>query len=118
MGRNSEGYREVGNWVLTAPKRKHTSMRGVDRVHQVLLMLTAKSQLHVRIFYDEEEEMLRFYSHYEYNPYNPFYAKRHFNGENIKYDLARSLFKSYAVSLEHVLFENYSLRHRIWSGEE
>jgi len=103
---NREGE-EVGNWVLTAPERNHTDMTFVNRFHEILLMATAKRQLHVRIFYEEQEEKLGFYVHWEYNAYSPLYAKRHFNGKDVSISKAKALFEDYRQELTGGILNNY-----------
>ena len=86
---------EMGNFVLTAPNKKRDVLPGYGVFTEIFRMLTSKYQLHVRIYYDKEKHRLRFYGHHELNPYNPFYAKGHFNSENFNARLGVELFRSH-----------------------
>lgn len=104
LASDDEGKKEEGNWVLTAPSKKHTGMR----LHELAIMLISKWQLHVRIFYNEEDETLSFYAHHEYNPYNPLLAKRHFNGDDVDVGLGKEMFRDYLPELNDNQLKNYN----------
>jgi hypothetical protein len=93
LSKTSDGDYEVGNWVLTAPTKNHSDMWGTKVLHDLFIMLTARRQLHVRIFYDDEEHAIEFYAHEEYNPYNPLFSRKHFYGEGFDVALGQELFK-------------------------
>lgn len=87
-----EGRYEIANWVLTAPEKSRKDSLALGRLRELLIMLTAERQLHLRIYYNEEEEKLQFYAHEEYNPYNPLYSKKHFNGVDMNHKGGRQMF--------------------------
>lgn len=84
---------EVGNFVLTAPMKTRDVLPGYGVFTEVFRMLTSKYQLHVRMYYDKEKHRLRFYGHHELNPYNPLFAKGHFNSEDFDSSLGVSMFR-------------------------
>lgn len=100
LGSNSSGLEEVGNFVLTAPNKNHPDSTGLGRIYDIVVMFISKYQLHVRIFYDPEKHRLRFYAHYELNPYNPFYAQKHLDAEEFDIDKGVEMFREYADELE------------------
>lgn len=102
LASDMEGRKEVGNWVLTAPRKdRNVSVRG-SRLYEVVQLLTAKWQLHVRLFHDEEKGVYSVYAHYEYNPYCPLYAMKHFEAEGMN--------KKLGVEMAHeMLSEEFEL---------
>lgn len=92
VGTTEDGYREIGNWVLTGPERKRTSEEFFFIPREVVRLVTSTWQLHLRIFYDEDDERLEFYVHYEYNPYCPPFAKKHFKGVGMDIEKGKQLF--------------------------
>lgn len=83
LASDPDGRKEVGNWVLTAPNKSRSFFPANSRIYEVFQMLTAKWQLHVRVYYNEKEDKYTFYAHYEYNPYCPLYSKKHFNSKGM-----------------------------------
>lgn len=100
LGTNPAGRNEIGNFVLTAPEKEHFNAIGIGRVYEIIMMFMSKHQLHIRIFYDPEKHRLRFYAHYELNPYNPFVAKRHLQGKSINFRKGVDMAREYAPELE------------------
>ena len=86
---------EIGNFVLTAPEKNHPDTIGLGKLYDIVLLFTSKYQLHVRYFYDEEKHRIRFYAHYELNPYNPLYAKKHLKAEKFNVEKGVEMFKGY-----------------------
>ena len=86
---------ELGNFVLTAPEKNHPDTTGLGKLYDIVLLFTSKYQLHVRYFYDEEKHRIRFYAHYELNPYNPLYAKKHLEAEKFNVEKGVEMFKEY-----------------------
>ena len=103
LASTDEGYYEVGNWVFTAPEKKHPDVPVLGDLYEIAVLLVAKWQLHVRIFYNEEEGKLEMYAHYEKNPYSYLHAKDHFLGEGLDMEKGRELFRSYLPEFEHIL---------------
>lgn len=93
LASNNEGNVELGNFVLTAPERKHPDVKGFGKLYDIAMMFAAKHQLHVRYYYDEDKHRLRFYAHYESNPYNPFISYQHYEGDGMR--KAAEIFKEY-----------------------
>jgi len=88
---NPDGKYEVSNWVLTAPEKTHSDVAGCGVLSDVFKMLFSEWQLHVRVYWNEQERKLEFYSHYEKNPYSPLYAKDHFDGIGVDHAKGRKL---------------------------
>lgn len=86
---------EFGNFVLTAPEKNHPDTTGLGRLYDIIVLFTSKYQLHVRYFYDEEKHRIRFYAHYELNPYNPLYAKKHLEAEGFDVEKGVNMFREY-----------------------
>jgi hypothetical protein len=82
IAEHPKGYPEVGNFVLTAPEKNHPSVPAYGIFYELFHMLISKYQLHVRYYYNEDDNSYEFYAHKELNPYNPLYAKGHFNSED------------------------------------
>lgn len=95
LGNNPQDKAELGNFVLTAPMNNHPDVPVMGRLYDIFVMLVSKYQLHVRIYYDEDKHRLRFYAHHELNPYNPRYAKKHLQGEEMDIPLGVEMFKKY-----------------------
>lgn len=100
LGRDSDGEAEIGNFVLTSPEKNHPDSSGISRLYDIATLFTAKYQLHVRIFYDEDSHKLQFYAHHELNPYNPLYAKKHLNGEGLDSQKGVRMFREYKDLVE------------------
>lgn len=108
-----DGYKEIGNWVLTAPEKNHTDLPAMGILHDALLMIGSKWQLHVRIFHNEEREMIEFYTHYEKNPYNPFHAPDHFKANGLDAERGKKLFRRKLAELHEKGLEglNYEVKY-------
>ena len=91
---------ELGNFVLTAPEKNHPDTTALGRLYDIVLLFTSKYQLHVRYFYDEEKHRIRFYAHYELNPYNPLYAKKHLEAEKFNVEKGVEMFKKYKDNIK------------------
>lgn len=100
LSSSPRGYKEIGNYVLTAPEKKHSKVPFLGKMYDVLILLMADWQLHVRVFYDSENDRLRIYVHREKNPYNPIEAKNHYRGNKMDYEGGRKLFRRYVPDLE------------------
>jgi len=100
LAEHEDDLPEVGNFVLTAPNRNQDVLPGYGVFTEIFSMLTSKYQLHIRMYYDKEKHRLRFYGHYELNPYNPLYAKKHFNSVDYDSRLGVKIFRrDYAEKL-------------------
>jgi hypothetical protein len=100
LAEHEDDLPEVGNFVLTAPNRNRDVLPGYGVFTEIFRMLTSKYQLHIRMYYDKEKHRLRFYGHYELNPYNPLYAKKHFNSVDYDSRLGVKIFRrDYAEKL-------------------
>lgn len=100
LAENSDGNAEDGNFVLTAPTSNHPNSTGIGRLYDIIVMLTSKYQLHVRIFHDADKHRLRFYAHHELNPYNPFFALDHFEAKEFDTETGVRMFGRYKEDLE------------------
>jgi len=92
---HSEGYPEVGNFVLTAPEKSHDYFARYGVFREIFRMFTSKYQLHVRLYYDQDKHRILFHAHHELNPYNLIYAKKHFNGVQFNIRRGVELFRRY-----------------------
>lgn len=88
---NPDGKYEVGNWVLTAPEKNHSDVPAYGVLSDVFKLLVSEWQLHVRIYWNEEERKLEFYAHYEKNPYSPIHSEDHFNAVGMDHSKGRKL---------------------------
>lgn len=107
LASNPGGYLEMGNWVKTAPEKKHPSTPFLGKLYEVVLLILAEWQLHIRIYYDEEQNLLRFYVHHEKNAYSPFHAQDHYDGDGIDVKKGRSLFKDYLPEMNEAVLRDY-----------
>jgi hypothetical protein len=99
LAKHPEGYPEVGNYVLSGPEKNHGSHgHGVWR--ELFNMFLSKWQLHVRYYFNEEDNEYLFYAHKEYNPYNPLYAAKHLRGEKIDVEEGGKLLLQYTDEFE------------------
>lgn len=81
LAEHPKEFPEMGNFVLTAPRKTHPSVPGYGIFYELFHMLISKRQLHVRFYHNTNSHSFEFFVHEEYNPYNPLYAKRHFDSE-------------------------------------
>jgi hypothetical protein len=95
LAKHPEGHPEVGNFVLTAPDKNHDALVGYGVFKEIYRMLTSKYQLHLRLYYDEDKHRILFHAHHELNPYNPIYAKKHFNSVEFNMKKGVKLFRKY-----------------------
>jgi len=95
LAKHPEGYPEVGNFVLTAPEKNHDTIAGYGVFKEIFKMFTSKYQLHIRLYYDENKHRILFHAHHELNPYNPLYAKKHFNSVEFNMKKGVKLFRKY-----------------------
>lgn len=89
-GRESD-LDEVGNFILTAPEKRNKAH--YSKMRELLMLLTSKYQLHVRLLHDDDNEKLLMLVHHELNPYNPLYAKKHIDGKEFSPEKGREMFK-------------------------
>lgn len=98
LAEHPDELEEKGNFVLTAPNKSHPKIPGYGIFYEIFVMLTSKYQLHVRYYYDQETNKIRFYCHYELNAYNPLYSKKHFKGEDVDVALGVEMMKQWYSS--------------------
>jgi hypothetical protein len=95
LAKHPEGYPEVGNFVLTGPQKRHDTLVGYGIFQEIFRMFTSKYQLHVRLYYDQDKHRILFHAHHELNPYNPLYAKKHFNSVQFNIRRGVEMFRRY-----------------------
>jgi hypothetical protein len=112
--KDEEGNPEVGNFILTAPEKKHPSVPFLGKLYEVLLLFISKWQLHIRIFYDKDEDKLHFHVHREKNAYSPLYAKEHYRAEGFDIEHGKKLFRErYLPEMNESILKdfNYEVNH-------